>query len=279
MADNLPALSRAADSVLNMIARAASDPAVDIGKLEALMAMQERVLARENARLFASDMAEAQAEMEPVIRDAVNPFIGNKYARLEAIDKEIRPIYTQYGFSVRYRCDACREGAVKVVCIVSHRAGHTEEFPIEAPLDAAGSKGQTNKPAVQAVGSTITYLRRYALTMAFNVVMENDSDDDDGEANRRTARAPDAKAAARADPKAIKWKEDVIALFGQAQSEKGVAALWTKIAAQYDVCRTTWPDTADEIDAAGRAALDRVRQPTSSAPPTDPEISGFKGEH
>ena len=33
MADNLPALSRAADSVLNMIARAASDPAVDIGKL------------------------------------------------------------------------------------------------------------------------------------------------------------------------------------------------------------------------------------------------------
>lgn len=37
---------------------------------------------------------------------------------------------------------------------------------------------------VQAVGSTVTYLRRYLSAMVFNVVLADD--DDDGEATRRT---------------------------------------------------------------------------------------------
>lgn len=258
MPDQLPAIPTHLDSVLNMIARAASDPSVDIGKLESLMAMQERVMARENAQRFNAAMSEAQAEMEPVIKDAANPFLKSKYAKLEAIDKAIRPIYTRHGFGVRYRCEESdKAGIVKVVCTVSHAAGHIEEFPISAPLDAAGSKGNDNKPAVQAVGSTITYLKRYALTMAFNVVTSDDSDDDDGEATRapKQPRGP-----AQPDPKAVKWKDDVIAEFGQIQTEKVVTAYWTKIRAQYDAVRVAWPGMADEIDAAGQAALDRIRE-------------------
>lgn len=261
MPDQLPALTSQADSVLNMIARAAADPAVDIGKLEALMAMQERVLNKQNAQLFAASMADAQAEMMPVVKDRTNTHIGNRYARLEAIDNAIRPIYANHGFSVRYRCDNASPGTVKVVCILSHRAGHIEESSIEAPLDAAGSGGKTNKTGVQAVGSTITYLRRYALTMAFNVVMENDSDDDDGEGSRRAPRQADTHARASGpDPKAVKWKDDVVALFDQVQTENGINALRKKIEAQYAACQSAWPALAEEIDAADKAARDRVRQ-------------------
>jgi hypothetical protein len=268
MSDNAVALPDHIGSVINMIARAASDPAVDIAKLEALMAMQERVIAKQNAQLFASAMADAQAEMAPVVKDKTNTHIGNRYARLEAIDNAIRPIYAAHGFSVRYRCENATPGSVRVVCILSHRAGHIEESSIEAPLDASGSGGKTNKTGVQAVGSTITYLRRYALTMAFNVVMENDSDDDDGEASRRTA----ARQAPRVDPKAVAWKDAVIAEFGQLQSEKSIAAYWKKLQAQYDAMRANWPEMADEIDAAGQAALDRVRLAAADGPTGDKEF-------
>jgi hypothetical protein len=39
---------------------------------------------------------------------------------------------------------------------------------------------------VQAVGSTITYLRRYLMQMGLNLVPENDPTDDDGEGTRRS---------------------------------------------------------------------------------------------
>ena len=275
MPDNLPAITSQAESVLNMVARAASDPAVDIAKLEALMAMQERVLNKQNAQLFAADMASAQAEMEPVVKDKTNTHIGNRYARLEAIDKAIRPIYASHGFSVRYRCENATAGAVKVVCILSHRAGHIEESAIEAPLDIGGSGGKQNKTGVQAVGSTITYLRRYCLTMAFNVVMENDTDDDDGEATRRSRQQADR--ATGPDPKAVKWKDDVIALFAATQSEQGLDVLWKKIRAQYDACRSAWPDMADEIDTADKDARDRIRQaatPEAAETPASDALAG-----
>ena len=274
MPDQLPAVPDAAGSVLNVIARAAADPSVDIDKLQALLAMQERVSARENAQRFNADMAEAQAEMEPVVKNAANSHLGNRYARLEAIDKAIRPIYTRHGFSVRYRCDEPKhEGSVKVVCILSHRAGHVEESPIEAPMDAAGSRGQQNKPGVQAVGSTITYLRRYALTMAFNVVMENDSDDDDGEATRRAAApSQQRRQPVPADPKAVRWKDDVVVLFSQTQTEAAIDALWKKIKVQYDHCRTAWPGMADDIDAADTAARDRIRQMAAPSDGSLPDV-------
>lgn len=188
-------------SVLNVIARAASDPSVDIDKLQALLAMQERVVAAQNRQAFNQAMAEAQAEMESVVRNRVNPHTQSKYAQLEAIDNGIRPVYTRHGFSVRYRCGEPREpGGVNVICVVSHRDGHVEEFPLEAPPDGVGSRGSSNKSGVQAVGSTITYLRRYALMMAFNVTVTNDPDDDDGESARGRSQQRQAEQKPKEPP-------------------------------------------------------------------------------
>jgi hypothetical protein len=135
-------------------------------------------------REFNGAMAEAQSAMAPIRKDAVNPHTRSKYARFETIDEMLRPVYTRHGFSVRFRTeDASQPGWVKVVCVVAHAGGHVEEFPLSAPLDDMGSQGRSNKTGVQAIGSTTSYLKRYLLTMAFNVAIAGD--DDDGEGMRR----------------------------------------------------------------------------------------------
>jgi len=207
--NELAPVSAAPPSVLNIIERAARDESVDVAKLEKLLEMQERVDARQNQQAFNRAMSEAQSEMMQVVRDGDNPHSRSKYARLEAIDKAIRPIYTSHGFSVRYRGgEPSIPGGVKVICVVSHAQGHTEEFPLEAPADSVGSKGVTNKPMVQAVGSTVTYLRRYALMMAFNVTLTNDPDDDDGEATRGRSASHQQHSSVPAAPWSA-WLNDV----------------------------------------------------------------------
>lgn len=167
-------------SLVNFIERAALDPTIDIAKLEALLKMQREVVLEQDRRAFNRAMSAAQKEMLPVIRDSTNPAFKSKYAKLETIDAQMRPIYTAHGFNVRYKTGICpRDGWMRVICVVSHDDGYYEESYLDS--DSAGS---ANKTSVQAIGSIVSYLRRYLLLMVFNIVTAADPDDD-GEAMRR----------------------------------------------------------------------------------------------
>src|SRR5215469_1616129 len=167
------------DRFESAIIRAARDESVDITKLQALLDMQRQVERERSIRMFNSAMADAQAEMLPVARDAMNLHTKSRYARLETIDAQMRPIYTHHGFSVRYGSQPCpREGWSRITITVAHAGGHWEENYLDAPPDDAGQKGNTNKTPIQAVGSSVSYLRRYLLCMAFNIVLSDNMDDD-----------------------------------------------------------------------------------------------------
>jgi hypothetical protein len=177
-------------ALMSFIERAAKDETFDVQKFEVLLRLQMEVSDKQARRAFNAAMAVAQSEMMPVIRTAQNRHLGNKYAKLEDIDREMRPIYTRHGFSVRFGSAAApREGDMRITCTVAHADGYSEENHLDAPSSVLGSQGgRMAVTPVQAVGSTVTYLRRYLLTMVFNLVLEDD--DDDGEATRRAAAAP-----------------------------------------------------------------------------------------
>jgi hypothetical protein len=186
MANDLVAQTTAMDS---FIERAAMDPGFDIAKFEALLRMQREIMEQQARQQFNAAMSEAQAEMMPVIRDSVNLHTNTRYATLDAVDRDMRPVYTRHGFSVRYgSAPAPRDGWIRVTCVCAHRGGFFEEHYLDAQLDTAGTRGTTNKPPIQAVGSSVTYLRRYLLCMIFNIVL-SDGTDDDGEATRPPARS------------------------------------------------------------------------------------------
>ena len=172
------------------IIRAARDESIDIAKLQALLDMQRRVEQDRSIRMFNTAMADAQAEMLPVARDAMNTHTKSRYARLATIDAQMRPIYTHHGFSVRYGSQPCpREGWSRITITVAHSGGHWEENYLDAPPDSEGQKGTANKTAIQGIGSSVSYLRRYLLCMAFNIVLSDDIDpDDDGNSGRDGTR-------------------------------------------------------------------------------------------
>jgi hypothetical protein len=150
-------------------------------------------------RAFNRAMAQAQAEMLPVVRDSKNQHSGNRYAKLETIDAKMRPIYTSHGFSVRFgSAPPPQPGWSRITCTVAHEAGYYEENYLDSPVSTTGSQGgKMAMTPVQAIGATVTYLRRYLLGMVFNVVLADD--DDDGEAMRGGGTTPAPKPPYRAE--------------------------------------------------------------------------------
>lgn len=167
-------------ALLSVIARAASDPSVDIDKMERLLAMQERVLERNAESAFNESMRGAQGEMRQVATDANNPQTRSRYATYAAIDAALRPIYTRHGFSISYGTADAPEGYVRVLAYVSHVGGHTRRYEAAMPADGKGAKGGDVMTKTHAFGAATSYGMRYLLKMIFNVAVgEYDLDGND----------------------------------------------------------------------------------------------------
>jgi hypothetical protein len=158
---------------------AALQSGTDPAKLEKLMDLADRWKAQQAAAEFAVALNECQAEMPCVVKDRENKGAGGaKYAALETVNVTVKPVYTRHGFSLSFGTDnSPLEGCIRVVCDVRHVGGHKERYFMDAPPDGAGFKGSSNKTGVQAVGSTISYLRRYLMLNIFNVTVANEDID------------------------------------------------------------------------------------------------------
>lgn len=172
-----------AASLMEVITRAASDPAVDIDKLERLIAMQERIEARNAKAAF----LEAKIAMRPhlpsidmrgriVIKDKNSGEITQEtpFAKFEDIQLVIEPILTEHGFDLSFKNGLSEEGKVRVTTILTHRDGHSEDTYFDLPHDSSGSKN-----SVQAVGSSTSYAKRYGVVSILNLRVAGQ--DDDGE--------------------------------------------------------------------------------------------------
>ena len=165
-------------AILQVIERAAANPNVDIERMERLLAMQERILAKNAEQQFASALTDAQSKVVRVAPDASNPQTRSRYASYAALDRMLRPIYTEYGFALSFTtADAPHADYVRVVCLVSHRAGHTRTYHVDMPADGKGAKGGDVMTKTHAVGSAMSYGSRYLLKMIFNVAVGEDDDD------------------------------------------------------------------------------------------------------
>ena len=158
-------------ALLQVIARAAADPSVDIDKMERLLAMQERVMERNAEAAFNESMRAAQGDMRQVATDANNPQTRSRYATYAAIDAALRPVYTQHGFSISFGTGDAPEGYVRVVAYVSHVGGRTRQYKADMPADGKGAKGGDVMTKTHAFGAGTSYGMRYLLKMIFNVAV------------------------------------------------------------------------------------------------------------
>lgn len=175
---NVPEIVSESAAIFQIIERAARDPNVDIDKMQRLMDMREREMARLAQVEFNKAMKDAQAEMPQVVRDADNDQTKSRYARYETISEAIQSIITRHGFSLTFsEGTPAKENHIRVVCDVMHDAGHVKQYHADIPFDNVGMKGNANKTNTHAYGSTKSYGKRYLKCDIFDVALKNEDDD------------------------------------------------------------------------------------------------------
>lgn len=174
----------------SMIERLAANPGVDVEKLARLITMQEGIIAHNAKAAFNASFARMQPELPEVTERgaiAVKGVVRSTYAKLEDINEAIRPVLKEYGFAVRHRTEwpAEKPGIIRIVGILSHEQGHSEESAFEAPMDR--SEYRTD---IQSMGSTVSYGRRYTTLDLLNITTRGA--DDDGQGRPKAGAAPTA---------------------------------------------------------------------------------------
>jgi hypothetical protein len=119
---------------------------------------------------LAPALAAAQLAMRPALKDAQNPHLRNKYADLGSCWDACRDPLTRNGLSILQPVEVT-EIVVIVTTILLHASGQWVSSELALPWSE--SKGITH---AQAIGSVITYGRRYGLSSMVGII----TDDDDG---------------------------------------------------------------------------------------------------
>ncbi|MEE9532686.1 MAG: ERF family protein [Syntrophobacteria bacterium] len=175
---SLPATSVNPDAMVGLIERAASNPDVDIDKMERLLAMQERIVAKDAEKSFNVAMIACQRTMPGITKGTVNQQTGSKYAKLGKINELITPVYTQRGFALSFGTDdSPLEDHVRVICHVIHENGHSMRYQHDQPIDGKGIQGNANMTRSHAGASALSYGQRYLVCMIFNLTLLDDDDD------------------------------------------------------------------------------------------------------
>lgn len=171
----------------------------------------------EHINEIAAALSKAQADMSGAVKDSANPFFKSKYADLASVWDACRGPLTKNGLAIIQSpsADGLR---VSVDTLLTHTSGQWMRGTVSV---------NAKEDSPQAVGSAITYLRRYALQSFAGVAPE----DDDGEAAQGRNRPAVTQALPKIPPGYIDWLDDIAASAdtGTANLEKA----WKASKAEY----------------------------------------------
>ncbi len=154
-------------------------------------------------------------------------------------------------------------GAVKVTCKITHIMGHSEETSLTAPPDSTGSKN-----AIQAIGSTVTYLQRYTLLALTGLATYED--DDGAGADKKDADLPEGP-----NPAEQKIIKKICAILqvkvgkDKTISEKLVASTFLTKGSEY-------PNNPDMVEQAAQWLIDNTDEREGAIEETKPKTNGVK---
>lgn len=139
-------------------------------------------------------LSKAQAIMEGAKVDASNPFFKSKYADLSSVWRACQGPLTENGLSITQTMDYDGERIMLITTLI-HSSGEW----MKGKLPVMASKLDS-----QAVGSAITYARRYALAAMVGICPY----DDDAESAMKESRKPSPKKESSQKAKYVQNKEE-----------------------------------------------------------------------
>jgi hypothetical protein len=209
---------------MDMLNRAVESGA-GLDMVEKLMSLQERWETGQARKAFDRAIAAAKAKITPIQRNAKG-HNDKRYADFAAIAKVVDPILSEHGLSYRFR--TAQGDRISVTCILSHEDGHSEETTLSGPADASGSKN-----AIQAIGSTLTYLQRYSLVQMLGLAASND---DDG------------KAGGNVEAISLEQVEELVALADEVGADKEAFCRYFKVGGFADITTKDFPRAVSALN-------------------------------
>lgn len=128
---------------------------------------------------LAAALAKAQGEMKNAILNKVNPHFKSKFADLAAVRDATIPSLAKHGLSI-VQFTKISDGNLLLTTRLMHESGELIEG--EYPLPPAGT-------APQAMGSALTYAKRYCWSAMCGIAA--DEDDDANEAQKDSGEHPE----------------------------------------------------------------------------------------
>jgi hypothetical protein len=222
--------------MLQVIERLASNPQVDVDKVEKLLQMHERILDRNAKAAYAAALAAMQPEL-PMIdeRGAIKDNAGavrSKYALWEDVVAAIAPILARHGFSISFRTTNDKDG-VTVTAVLTHAQGHSEQTTLTLPIDTSGAKN-----AVQSVGSSTAYGKRYTAAALLNL---RTGEDDDGQRGGNLPTLSESQVA------------DLQALLEETGADVKQFKRWAKVQELNQILAKNYKFVCDEVRARAKA--------------------------
>lgn len=186
MANEVAAQPNNPNTPMQML-QAAVEKGAGIEQMQQLMDLQERWEANNARKAYMQSMTAFKAEPLTLVKSKEVGYGKTSYmhATLAGVVDAVVHALSKHGLSHQWRTeqDKADKDWISVECTITHEAGHSESVKLSAPVDTSGSKN-----AIQAIGSTVTYLQRYTL-MAITGLAAKDMDDDG-----RMASAPNQYA-------------------------------------------------------------------------------------
>lgn len=188
------------NNMLAVIAAAAANPKVDVGKMQALLSMQKEIMAEQARITFIEAFRDLKRDLPVINRDGCivivakdatgkRPESGGRvqqrtpYATFENISQVIDPLLDRHGFTLSFATEPTPDGSRLLVRgILSHVRGHERVTVFPLPAETSGSKNNA-----QGWGSSFSYGKRYATVALLNIRTAAPEDrDTDGNPPKRT---------------------------------------------------------------------------------------------
>jgi len=154
---------------------------VPVEVLERLVALQERVTARNAETAMAEALAAFQATCPPIPKTITAEVRKNgvkayeyQFAPLDEVVRVIRPHLTRTGLSFVHDSTVDQK-SITVTCTLQHVEGAKRTATFHGPFDESGGKN-----AIQQVASARSYGRRYTLMDVLGLTTAGEDDDGQG---------------------------------------------------------------------------------------------------
>ena len=165
--------------------------ALESGGPEAL-AVADRILEQmakqrdyEDREAFTAALRRIQNELKPIVKRGENKQTHSKYAEASDIDNAIDSLLARENMTLSFvPRSSDKENEIIIVGILSLGA-YSKEYPLPIPIDGKGPKGDGVMSKVHAVGSGVTYGKRYIKNMIFNLRFKEKDDDGNAASGQR----------------------------------------------------------------------------------------------